>query len=180
MRVITGSARGRKLQSVEGLDTRPTSEKVKEAVFSMIQFELPGAKVLDLFAGTGQMGIEALSRDASLCVFIDTSRAAQEVIKANLATTGLSQKSRVASMEAEGFLASTKDTFDIVFMDPPYGKGYIAKLLPEVVKKVSDYATIICEHEGECELPELVGEFSLYRTYRYGKIYITTYKKTND
>lgn len=180
MRVITGSARGRKLQSVEGLDTRPTSEKVKEAVFSMIQFELPGAKVLDLFAGTGQMGIEALSRDASLCVFIDSSRAAQEVIKANLVTTGLLSKSRVASMEAEGFLASTKDTFDIVFMDPPYGKGYIAKLLPEVVKKVSDCATIICEHEGECELPENVGQFSLYRTYRYGKIYITTYKKSDN
>ena len=89
MRVITGSARGRVLLPVAGMDVRPTTDKVKEAVFSAIQFEVEGARVLDLFCGSGQMGIEALSRGAQSCVFVDSSRASQDVTKKNLTTTGL-------------------------------------------------------------------------------------------
>lgn len=103
MRVITGSARGRKLEAPQGLETRPTSDMVKEAMFSIIQFEVEEAMVLDLFAGSGQLGIEALSRGAKFAVFVDASREAQEVIRANLQSTGLAQKSRVAAMDALGF-----------------------------------------------------------------------------
>ena len=120
MRVITGSARGRVLLPVAGMDVRPTTDKVKEAVFSAIQFEVEGARVLDLFCGSGQMGIEALSRGAQSCVFVDSSRASQDVTKKNLTTTGLMKQARVAAMDYQMFLKSSKDTFDLVFLDPPY------------------------------------------------------------
>ena len=104
MRVIAGTARGKNLAALPGEDvTRPTINRVKEAMFSSVQFLLPGARVLDLFAGSGQLGIEALSRGAKFAVFVDASREAQEVIRANLQSTGLAQKSRVAAMDALGF-----------------------------------------------------------------------------
>ena len=94
MRVITGTAKGRRLITMEGLEVRPTSDRVKESIFSILQFDLPGSKVLDLFAGSGQLGIEALSRGATLCVFVDSSRRAQEIVKENLKTTGLFSSAR--------------------------------------------------------------------------------------
>ena len=105
MRVITGEARGRKLKTLEGLDVRPTTDRVKEGLFNIIQFDLPCARFLDLFGGSGQIGIEALSRGAEYAVFVDESRAAQQVMKENLQTTGMFQKSKVVSMEAKAFLA---------------------------------------------------------------------------
>ena len=130
MRVITGSARGRVLLPVAGMDVRPTTDKVKEAVFSAIQFEVEGARVLDLFCGSGQMGIEALSRGAQSCVFVDSSRASQDVTKKNLTTTGLMKQARVAAMDYQMFLKSSKDTFDLVFLDPPYSTPPLHQPLP--------------------------------------------------
>lgn len=127
MRVITGIARGRKLQTLAGKDIRPTTDKVKEAMFSIIQFEIPGAFVLDLFAGTGSLGIEALSRGARHCVFVDNSRESQAVINQNLQTTGLLQNARVMATDAMAYISSCKETIDIALLDPPYHKGLIAQ-----------------------------------------------------
>lgn len=177
MRVITGSARGRKLEAPQGLETRPTSDMVKEAMFSIIQFEVEEAMVLDLFAGSGQLGIEALSRGAKFAVFVDASREAQEVIRANLLSTGLAPKSRVAAMDALAFLKSTGDRFSIALLDPPYQKGILDEALPLLAGKMEEDGVILCESEKNEILPKAAGDFSLYKEYRYGKKKITVYRK---
>lgn len=176
MRVITGIAKGKRLKTLEGLDTRPTTDRVKEGIFNIIQFDLPASKVLDLFAGSGQIGIEALSRGASYCVFNDQNRQAQQIIKDNLINTGLYKSSRVISMDAKAYLNSTKEEFDIVFLDPPYNKGILQEILPIVAKKMTDRGIIICEHEKNEELPEKILDFDLKKQYKYGKIMVSVYK----
>lgn len=178
MRVITGSARGRVLQTLPGDDVRPTIDRVKEAVFSIIQFEIEGRRVLDLFGGSGQMGIEALSRGAQSCVFVDNSRVATDVIKENLKTTKLAEKSQVLLTDALTFLKTTKLTFDIVFLDPPYSSGLLQKALALVAEKVAMGGVIICETPHCEELPETVGSMSLFKDYKYGKTKITVYRPT--
>ena len=123
MRIITGSARGRRLETLSGEETRPTSEKVKEALFSAIQFDIEGRRVLDLFAGSGQLGIEALSRGASGCVFVDRNPAAVEVIRRNLKAAGLSEASQAVAQDVASFLVRPGDSFDVAFLDPPYGSN---------------------------------------------------------
>ncbi|MBR5559207.1 MAG: 16S rRNA (guanine(966)-N(2))-methyltransferase RsmD [Oscillospiraceae bacterium] len=180
MRVITGTARGRKLQTLPGLDVRPTTDQVKEAIFSTIQFEVEGSLFLDLFAGSGQMGIEALSRGARFCVFVDSSRQAQDVIRDNLASTGLAKQSRVAAMDSLGYLTTAAEQFDIAFLDPPYNQGLIPKALPLLAPKMTPGGVILCEHQKGEELPETAGEFKIYRTYRYGKVMVTAYRRPAD
>lgn len=177
MRVITGTARGRRLETLDGLEVRPTTDKVKEAVFSAIQFEVEGAMVLDLFCGSGQMGIEALSRGAGKCVFVDNLRASTDITKKNLVTTDLFNKSKVVSMDVEMFLSTTKDKYDIIFMDPPYSKGLIQKCLPKAAECISDGGVILCEHEFNDEVPEQIGEFNMVKQYKYGRVFVTTYRK---
>lgn len=180
MRVITGTARGRKLIAPEGLETRPTSDMAKEALFSIIQFEVEGAMVLDLFAGSGQLGIEALSRGARGAVFIDTSREAQKAIMQNLEQTGLKSSARVAMMDAQSFLKSAKDTFDIALLDPPYNKGLIAEVLPLLSERMAKSGIIICETQRDEQLPPSAGSFKLVKEYRYGKAKLTTYRFVED
>ena len=120
MRVITGTARGRVLRTLEGEDVRPTTDRVKEAVFSIIQFEIEGRRVLDLFAGSGQLGIEALSRGADSATFVDMSKDSLATVKYNLEHTKLGDRAKVIQTDALSFLKLTKDRFDIVFIDPPY------------------------------------------------------------
>ncbi len=177
MRVITGKARGRKLSAVEGLDVRPTTQKVKEAVFSAIQFEVEGARVLDLFCGSGQMGIEALSRGASFCVFVDEDRRSNEVTKQNLAAAGLFKEARVVRMDYLSFLTGSKDTFDIAFLDPPYSKGMAQQALPLLAEKMSDGGVILCEHEEQDLLPEEAGGFIRVKKYRYARISVSAYRR---
>lgn len=177
MRVITGTARGRKLKTLPGVDVRPTTDMVKESMFSIIQFEVEGANVLDLFAGSGQLGIEALSRGARFCVFVDSSRESQTVVRDNLATTGFSKQSRVAAMDYQGFLASTHEVFDIAFLDPPYGQSIIEKALPMLAPKMAPSGVILCETSLQETLPPSAGDFKIYREYRYGKIKITVYRR---
>ena len=180
MRVITGSARGKKLITLEGNDVRPTSDMVKEAIFSIVQFEVAGAKVLDLFAGSGQLGIEALSRGASLAVFVDSSTDSVKVVRENLKNTGLAQNSRVVAMDSFAYLGGCKDNFDIVFLDPPYSKDIIPQILPKVVEKLNDNGIIVCEHDKKDLLPEQAGDFCRFRTYSYGRIALTTYRRRNE
>jgi len=177
MRVITGLARGRKLVTLEGLETRPTADRVKEAEFSMIQFEIEGRNVLDLFAGSGQLGIEALSRGAKHAAFVDANPECVKIIRENLAHTGLSEKASVAAVDAEQFLMHTKAVFDIVFMDPPYSKGFIDKVLPLTVPHMSEHGVIICEAARTDEVPDGVGDFKLVRQSNYGKTKLAIYRK---
>lgn len=177
MRVITGVARGRKLKTLDGLDVRPTTDMVKEAMYSILQFELENAMVLDLFAGSGQLGIEALSRGARFCVFVDHSREAQEVIMENLKTTGLNKNARVVMIDYMAFLNYTKETFDIVLLDPPYQQGLIDAALPILVDKMHEDGIIVCETSAKETLPQKVKDFEIFKEYRYGKIKLTTYRK---
>ena len=176
MRVITGTARGMKLQALEGLAVRPTTDQVKESIFSIIQFELENANVLDLFAGCGQLGIEALSRGARSATFIDNSRASIKVVEENLKHTKLAGKAIVKNEDSIAFLQRTRDVFDIAFLDPPYNNGLINKALPLLVEKMSDVGAIVCETASTEELPEKAGRFNRYREYKYGKIKLTVYR----
>lgn len=180
MRVITGTARGRKLQEPSGMDIRPTADVVKEAVFNIIQFDIEGRRVLDLFAGTGQLGIEALSRGARGAVFVDNARAAVEAIGQNLAFTGLGQNARVMPVEAMAFLRSYREVFDIALLDPPYQKGLIEEALPLLAEKVSPGGIIICETERGETLPAAAGDFTRKKEYRYGKAKVTTYRREEE
>ena len=180
MRVITGSARGRKLETLEGLDVRPTGEKVKEAIFSSIQFEIEGANILDLFAGSGQLGIEALSRGANKCWFCDSSASSVAIVKRNLDATGLKDQAVVSLSDYKTFLSIVNAEFDIVFLDPPYALDVIEDILTLLENKVSDIVKIIYEHGGEKEVPEKFGKFKLLKNYKYSKTTVSVYVLGGD
>lgn len=175
MRVITGSARGHKLISPEGTATRPTSETVKEAVFSILGYRTENARVLDLFAGTGQMGIEALSRGAARCTFADSARQAVKIIEQNLEHTKLADRARVVNSDAGRVLEGAREKFDIILLDPPYSEGLMGKMLELSVRVADPNGIIVCETSKTEQLPERVGEFIKFREYGYGKKKITTY-----
>lgn len=177
MRVITGSARGRKLETLAGDEVRPTTDMVKEAVFSIIQFQVQGRAFLDMFAGSGQMGIEALSRGAREATFIDMRRDAVSVIRKNLETTGFEDKAQIVNADAPSFVKSSAKKFDVAFVDPPYNKGLAAKALSVLPFAMNEGGVILCETALDEVLPESAGEFVLDRTYRYGKIKITSYRR---
>ena len=150
MRVIAGEARGRRLEALPGTDvTRPTLSQVKEAMFSIVQFDLPGARVLDLYAGSGQLGIEALSRGAARCVFLDESREAVSIVMRNCKACGVFDRSRVNIGEAARFLSACREQFDLVLLDPPFRGGTLEK----------------------------IGELTLKKQYKYGKVLLWKYTK---
>lgn len=176
MRVITGTARGRKLKTPENDEIRPTTDNVKEALFNIIQFDIEGRKVLDLFAGTGQLGIEALSRGASSCVFVDEKREALRIVKENLKTCGLSAPAVQA--DAADYLRRG-ERFDLIFVDPPYDAGLYEPILQTIyqVDNLSVGGIIICEARRETALPELPAPYRKGKEYRYGKVKICLYTK---
>lgn len=176
MRVITGTARGRVLQTLPGDDVRPTVERVKEAVFSVIQFELEGRRVLDLFGGSGQMAIEALSRGAAHATILDTNRRSIDVIRHNLAVTGFTDRVTLLQADAETFVRNCRAVFDIAFLDPPYDAGLLQKVLPILSPKMARGGVILCESPVAEVLPEEIGDYRIFRTYRYGKTKITAYR----
>lgn len=208
MRIITGSARGIPLETLPGEDTRPTGERVKEALFSMIQFEIEGRRVLDLFAGSGQLGLEALSRDAAQCVFIDAARAACDVIAANAKKTRLYDRCRISAGDYASFLrgAANRERFDMIFLDPPYSSGFLPDALAEIAQGglLAPGGRIICETDngplpaskrllkdetyhreqvfrqvfGERE--ELAQRFAVLRTALYGRTRITLLTKGEE
>ena len=179
MRVITGTARGRRLKELEGKETRPTTDRVKEGLFNIIQFDIEGRRVLDLFAGTGQLGIEALSRGAESAVFVDCRKEAARLVEDNLRLTGLRDKARVVCGDALSFLASAREKYDLIFLDPPYGTGLLEKALSDIVRFdiLRQHGIIICESTMEQVLPEVEEPYSLHRTYRYGRIKLTVYHR---
>lgn len=176
MRVITGCARGRRLETLEGEDVRPTTDRIKEAIFSIIQFETEGRAFLDLFAGSGQMGIEALSRGAKTAYFVDNSKKSLDTVKRNLKTTKLEQNAKTFAMDYQSFLAMCSERFDIAFLDPPYKTGMLQKALELVPEIMNETGVIIAENPLDEEILSNYGNFVLDRQYRYGKIKIGTFR----
>lgn len=177
MRVITGIAKGCRLETLEGQDTRPTADRVKEGIFSAINFEIEGRRVLDLFAGSGQMGIEALSRGAQSCVFVDRSRQAAEVVRRNLRAAKLESGAEVLCRDSLEYLTHTDGKFDLVFLDPPYAAGLLVPCLEALSGKVAAGGTVVCESDRETDMPEAAGTFTLARSYRYGRVVVRLYRQ---
>ena len=178
MRVIAGTARGKNLQALPGEDiTRPTINRVKEAMFSSVQFLVPGARVLDLFAGSGQLGIEALSRGAKSCLFVDRSAEALAVVKANCKTAGVDRQSDIRQGEAESFLANIRGPFDLALLDPPFHHDTVAAVL---AAKMAPGGVVLCETEREADLPEQAGALTLVKQYNYGKIKVSRYERGEE
>ncbi len=173
MRVITGTARGRKLREPVNMDIRPTTDMVKEALFNIVQWDLEGRKVLDLFAGTGQLGIEALSRGAASCLFLDESKQAVDIIRENVATCGFAN-AKVLRTDSLGYLRSAEQ-FDLIFIDPPYGKGLEQKAvdLIEEFDILSPGGIMSIETRRETPSPVIREGYGQVREYTYGKIKLT-------
>ena len=182
MRVITGKARGVQLKTPDGLNTRPTTDRVKEALFSIIHFDIPGADVLDLFAGTGQLGIEALSRGAASAVFVDVSNDACMLIKENLKRTKLQINTQVVKAEYMQYLRNCRQKFGIIFLDPPYTEDFLEKSLNFLteIDILQSGGIIVTERPlGKT----LSGDFSGYsrsKDYKYGKVILTIFRKNES
>ena len=182
MRIISGKARGRRLKEPTGRDIRPTTDKVKESIFNILQFDIEGRRVLDLFAGTGQLGIEALSRGASSCVFVDESAKALALVRENLKISGLGDQAEIYQAESVSFLSHAPGKFDLVFLDPPYDTKLLEQALEAVFRFdiLKPNGIILCESRENQVLPEPVGAYSLYRTYRYGQISLAVFTRSAE
>ena len=179
MRVITGKARGIQLKTPEGLQTRPTSDRVKEALFSIIQFDVPGRRVLDLFGGTGQLGIEALSRGATGAVFVDAGDKACSLIRENLRRCKMDKDAQIIRSDYLQYLQTCRDKFGIVFLDPPYAEVFLENAL----KKITDIdilesgGIIVAERPVGKDLPWDFPGFTRSKDYKYGNTLLTLYRK---
>ncbi len=164
------------------MDTRPTTDKVKESLFNIIQFELEGRRVLDLFAGTGQLGLEALSRGAEHCTFVDQRREAAALVKENIRLCRFEDRTRVAQEEAQWFLRSCGERFDVIFLDPPYKTD----LLNQCIEKIAafdilrEHGIIVCESGADWSVPTLTPPYEAGREYRYGQIKLTVCRRAGS
>lgn len=184
MRVVSGSARGIKLETIEGLSTRPTTDRVKEALFSMIHNELYGSVVLDLFSGSGSLGIEAASRGALKVTLVENSRNCVEVIKKNVQKTRLSDKIELVQQDADNYIKrqNQEEAYDFILMDPPYLKGFIEPLLLEIDKRnlLKRDGAVIVEHDMKDVLDERYGDIELEKKKKYGKTAVSVYRRKHD
>ncbi len=179
MRVISGYARGLKLDSVESDKVRPTTDRVKEALFSILQFEIQGKSFLDLFGGTGQIGIEAISRGAKEVVIVDDSIESLKTIKSNISKLKIKGNIKCIKSDALKFLDDTSYMFDIAFLDPPYKSEVLNKDLLKISSKMNSSGIIITETPIEDAVLEKANEFILCKRYKYGKIMLNIYKNEN-
>ena len=179
MRVITGKARGVSLKTPDGMATRPTSDRVKEALFSVIQFDIPGSRVLDLFGGTGQLGIEALSRGAKSAVFVDAAESACKLIQENLKKTKLAEDAKVVRSDYMEYLRRCKEAFDIIFLDPPYAEVFLENSLNFIseIDILQTNGIIVTERPLDKELPWNFPGFTRSKDYKYGNTLITLFRK---
>ena len=179
MRVITGTARGIQLKTPDGMVTRPTADRVKEAMFSIIHFDVPGADVLDLFGGTGQLGIEALSRGARSAVFVDAGEPACRLIKENLKRTRLEGQGRVVRSDYLDYLSRSHDQFDIILLDPPYAEVFLENALKRIteIDILRENGIIVTERPLGKELPWDFSGYERSKDYKYGKTWLTIYRK---
>ncbi|MEW6448034.1 MAG: 16S rRNA (guanine(966)-N(2))-methyltransferase RsmD [Bacillota bacterium] len=185
MRVIAGSAKRCKLQTPPGRSIRPTSDRVKEALFNILASKIPNARFLDLFAGTGSIGIEALSRGAAWVIFVERSPRAVSLIRENLRRTGMTHKATVFikdALTAVNLLGRREDRFDVVYIDPPYKKGYETKALSLIAKRclLAPGGLAVCESDCREELPEAIEDLVLMRRERYGDTVLSFYRVKED
>ena len=180
MRIIAGEKRSRKIDAPEGQDTRPTADRIKEALFSMLQARIPGARVLDLYAGSGALSLEALSRGASFAVLVDVSFKAGKVIKKNIETLSYQQKTRFIQAEdsrAITMLEGENEKFDLIFLDPPYRMD-TKKTCERLVKKLlQDDGMIVCEHDKTTP-PDVPEGLQLFNRREYGITGLSFFVKT--
>ena len=179
MRVVAGRAKGIALKTPSGMLTRPTADRVKEAMFSIIQFDLPGASVLDLFGGTGQLGIEAVSRGAKSATFVDNREDACRLIRENLKRTGMEKESRVVRMDYMDFLKRNREKYDIVLLDPPYAEEYLENSLKMIteIDILQSGGIIIAERPLGKDLSLDFEGFERSRDYKYGTTLLAVYRK---
>ena len=179
MRVITGTARGRRLREPEGMATRPTTDNVKESMFNLIQFDIEGRRVLDLFAGTGQLGIEALSRGAAHCTFVDKGKEPIAVIQENLKKTRLEERATVVQADYSSWMKTCRQQYDLILLDPPYAEVFLETALKIVseIDILTNSGIIVCERPFEKSLPDDIPGLARYRDYRYGKAAVTIFRR---
>jgi len=184
MRVISGTARGKKLSSLEGLETRPTLDRVKESLFNILQFDLKDAKVLDLFSGSGALAIEALSRGAKKAVLCDNSNKAIQIINKNLKDTKLENKARVINKDYLNIikqLHNESKKFNIIFLDPPYKTDYAIKAIEQIIKDdlLEDDGIIVVETDDKNKIDEIKknNNIEVYDTRKYGIVFIIFIRK---
>ena len=179
MRVVSGIARGTVLKTPDGMATRPTTDRVKEAMFSIIQFNIPCAKVLDLFGGTGQLGIEALSRGADNAVFVDMSTDSCRLIKENLKRAKLTEKATVVCSDYLQFLKKNVSKFDIILLDPPYAEVFLETSLKMIteIDILQSGGIIVTERPSDKPLPFAFLGYERSKDYRYGNTILTLYRK---
>ena len=179
MRVITGTARGISLKTPEGLQTRPTTDRVKEAMFSIIQFDIPRMAVLDLFGGTGQLGIEALSRGAQSAVFVDSGDKACALIRENLKRCRMEHNAKVIRSDYLQYLEHCRERFGIILLDPPYAEVFLENALKKIteIDILQSGGIIVTERPLGKELPWVFAGYTRSKDYKYGKTLITLYRK---
>ena len=179
MRVIAGSARGIVLKTPEGMQTRPTADRVKEALFSIIHFDLPGAKVLDLFGGTGQLGIEALSRGAAGATFVDQAEPACRLIRENLRRTKLENAGKVVRGDYMEYLSRCREEYDIILLDPPYAEVFLENALKRIteIDILRSGGIIVAERPVGKDLPWDFPGYTRSKDYKYGTVLLTLYRK---
>ena len=179
MRVISGKAKGVSLKTPQGMLTRPTTDRVKEAMFSIIQFDLPAANVLDLFGGTGQLGIEALSRDANSAVFVDERDDACKLIKENLKRTRFENSAKIVCSDYMAYLNRCKEKFNIIFLDPPYAEVFLENALKTIteIDILQTGGIIVTERPAGKDLPWSFSGYTRSKDYKYGHTILTMYRK---
>ena len=179
MRVISGKARGINLKTPEGILTRPTIDRVKEALFSIINFDIPTSNVLDLFGGTGQLGIEALSRGAKSCTFVDAGESACRLIRENLKRTRLEADGKVIRSDYLAFLKRCRETYQIIFLDPPYAEVFLENALKRIteIDILRSGGIIVAERPLGKDLPWDFEGYTRSKDYKYGQILLTLYRK---
>ena len=178
MRVITGSARGVPLLTLPGEEMiRPTAQRVKESMFSAVQFEIEGRRVLDAFAGSGQLGIEALSRGAVSCLFLENNRQAVQILRKNIEKTRLQERSKILQTDTLAYLRRTGGVFDLILLDPPYGNGMLQAALALTAPKLAAGGVILCEAPEHEAMPDIQGGAELEREYQYGKTCVYLYRR---
>lgn len=173
LRIISGCRRGCKLKPPAGIETRPTTDRVKESVFNLLQPWLPADSVLDLFAGSGALGIEALSRGAKQAVFVDRSKTAVQLIRENLDHARLAEGAAVQHMDALAYLAGCGLAFDIIFLDPPYNCGLIAPVLAKIQERGLLHPDGVIVLETEAGGEDAGSAFHILKAAKYGKTAVT-------
>lgn len=185
MRIITGIAKGRKIKAPSGMDTRPTLDRVKESIFDILACKIEGKNILDLFAGTGNLGLEAISRGANKCIFVENNRDTYKILQENVTSLGFQKECELYNRDSFAslkFFHNNNNTFDIIFLDPPYGKGYIEKAISAIDGEdlLNDDGIIVCEYDEKDLIPDTVGKIRSYRTEKYGRVKISFLTQGGD